>query len=163
MCEIFAIPCVGAIIEKIIDGEKYILLQTRFKCGGGNTNNKLEIPAGKLREYENIFAALRREVYEETGLIVTQISGENSITCSQIGEVETVSLEPFCVTQNMSGAYSIVLLTFICSAEGTLLDVTDETKNIRWLKVDEVKRMIDNNPNQFFFMHINALKKYLSQ
>ena len=29
--EKFAIPCVGAIIEKIINNEKYILIQTRQK------------------------------------------------------------------------------------------------------------------------------------
>ena len=29
--EIFAKPCVGAIIEKTIDGEKYMLIQTREK------------------------------------------------------------------------------------------------------------------------------------
>lgn len=27
--EIFAVPCVGAIIEKVISDEKYILIQTR--------------------------------------------------------------------------------------------------------------------------------------
>ncbi len=163
MCESFAIPCAGAIIEKNIDGEMYILLQTRFKRDGGETNNKLELPAGKIREYENIFEALRREVYEETGLTVTEIIGENSLTCGQIDEVNIVSFEPFCVTQNMSGAYSILLLTFICRAEGDLYESTDETQNIKWVKVDEVKRMIENEPQEFFFMHVNALKKYLSQ
>ena len=29
--ETFAIPCVGAIIEKVISNEKYILVQTRQK------------------------------------------------------------------------------------------------------------------------------------
>ena len=60
--EVFAKPCVGAIIEKNIYGEKCILLQTRRKPGGDDTNGKLEIPAGKIREYEGVFDALRREV-----------------------------------------------------------------------------------------------------
>ena len=141
---------------------KYLMLHRIKKENDLNKDKWIGI-GGKFEDKESPEDCLLREVYEETGLTVTQITGENSITCRQIGEVETVSLEPFCVTQNMSGAYSIVLLTFICSAEGTLLDATDETKNIRWYKVDEVKRMIDNNPNQFFFMHSNALKKYLSQ
>ena len=74
--EVFAKPCVGAIIEKNIDGIPHILLQTRQKPGGDETNGKLEIPAGKIREYEGIFDALRREVREETGLRITKISGE---------------------------------------------------------------------------------------
>lgn len=74
--EIFAKPCVGAIIEKIIDGEKYILVQTRQKEDGCETNGMIEIPAGKIREYENVFSALRREVREETGLEIIKIYGD---------------------------------------------------------------------------------------
>lgn len=72
--EKFAIPCVAAIIEKIINNEKYILIQTRQKENGAETNGMLEVPAGKIREYENIFEALRREVREETGLTITRRS-----------------------------------------------------------------------------------------
>ena len=75
--EKFAIPCVAAIIEKIINNEKYILIQTRQKEDGAETNGMLEIPAGKIREYENVFVALRREVKEETGLTITKILGED--------------------------------------------------------------------------------------
>lgn len=53
--EKFVIPCVAAIIEKIVNNEKYILMQTRQKEDGTETNGMLEIPAGKIREYENIF------------------------------------------------------------------------------------------------------------
>lgn len=34
--ETFAKPCVGAIIEKVIDNEKYILIQTRQKDDGNS-------------------------------------------------------------------------------------------------------------------------------
>ena len=90
--EIFAIPCVGAIIEKVISNEKYILIQTRQKEDGNETNSMIEIPAGKIREYENIFLALRREVWEETGLKITQIYGEDSTVDTQTGNVSTHSL-----------------------------------------------------------------------
>lgn len=163
MSEAFAIPCVGAIIEKNIDGENYILLQTRYKRDGGDTNNKLEIPAGKIREYENIFDALRREVYEETGLIVTDIVGENSTRQSYSKNVKVASFDPFCISQNLSGAYSIILLTFICKAEGDLLESTDETKNINWVKVSKVRMLLETEPDAFFFMHLNALNNYLSK
>ena len=160
--EVFAKPCAGAIIEKIIDGEKYILLQTRQKSGGGDTNGKLEIPAGKIREYEDVFSTIRREVLEETGLTVTKIYGEDLSTVTQVGNVKTVSFEPFCITQNFSGAYSIILNTFICEAEGEPLPSTDETQDIAWVNISEVRRIIENEPERVFFMHINALKKYLN-
>lgn len=159
--EIFAKPCVGAIIEKTVDDEKYILLQTRQKEDGEETNGMIEIPAGKIREYENIFSALRREVWEETGLKITKIQGESDIVSNQVGDITTISFEPYCVTQNLSGAYSIILNTFLCEAEGDLLDCTDETENIRWEKVSNLEQLIKEKPEKIFFMHLNALKKYL--
>ena len=161
MQEIFAKPCVGAIIEKTENGEKYILIQTRQKEDGNETNGMIEIPAGKIREYEDIFSTLRREVWEETGLRITKIQGESDIVSTQVGDVTTISFEPYCVTQNLSGAYSIILNTFLCEAEGDLLEYTNETQDIRWEKVSEIKRLIEESPEKIFFMHINALKKYL--
>ena len=162
MMEIFAKPCAGAIIEKIIDGEKHILLQTRQKSGGGDTNGKLEIPAGKIREYEDVFSTIRREVLEETGLTVTKIYGEELAAVTQVGEVKTISFELFCITQNLRGAYSIILNTFICEAEGETLPSTDEAQNIGWVNISVVRQIIENEPERVFFMHINALKKYLN-
>ena len=162
MMEIFAKPCAGAIIEKIIDGEKHILLQTRQKSGGGDTNGKLEIPAGKIREYEDVFSTIIREVLEETGLTVTKIYGEELAAVTQVGEVKTITFEPFCITQNLRGAYSIILNTFICEAEGETLPSTDEAQNVGWVNISEVRQIIENEPERVFFMHINALKKYLN-
>ncbi|MBQ3591798.1 MAG: NUDIX domain-containing protein [Clostridia bacterium] len=161
MKEQFAKPCVGAIIEKSIGGIPHILLQTRQKPDGDETNGKLEIPAGKFREYEGIFDALRREVREETGLMVTKINGEEAVVPVHSCGAETIAVEPFCVAQNQSGAYSILLLTFVCQAEGELLDRTEETEGIRWVPVSVVERMVREEPERFFFMHLQGLRKYL--
>ena len=128
--EKFAIPCVAAIIEKIINNEKYILIQTRQKENGAETNGMLEVPAGKIREYENIFEALRREVREETGLTITKILGEDKKISNLIKGNEAMSYTPYVITQNLSGAYSIILNTFLCEAEGKLLIETNESQNI---------------------------------
>jgi 8-oxo-dGTP pyrophosphatase MutT (NUDIX family) len=160
--EIFAIPCVGAIIEKTENTEKYILVQTRQKEDGKETNGMLEIPAGKIREYEDIFSALRREVWEETGLKITKIHGEEKTVSNLVGDINTISFEPYCITQNLSGGYSIILNTFLCEAEGNVLKATNETENVHWMKQMELKEMLDKTPEKIFFMHINALKKYLN-
>lgn len=110
--EKFAVPCVAAIIEKIVNNEKYILIQTRQKEDGAETNGMLEIPAGKIREYENIFEALKREVKEETGLTITKILGEDRQVSNLIDGNEVISYTPYCVTQNLSGVYSIILKYF---------------------------------------------------
>ena len=160
--EKFAVPCVAAIIEKIVNNEKYILIQTRQKEDGAETNGMLEVPAGKIREYENIFEALKREVKEETGLTITKILGEDRQISNLIGDNEVISYTPYCVTQNLSGAYSIILNTFLCGeAEGELLTETNESQNIHWIKIEELKKILKNNPEKIFLLHINALQKYL--
>lgn len=83
MVEVFAKPAVSAIIEKVEFGERFVLLQRRQKDNGGETNGLFEIAGGKVREYENIYDALRREVWEETGLKITEISGEDKQRCTR--------------------------------------------------------------------------------
>ena len=159
--EKFTVPCVAAIIEKIVNNEKYILIQTRQKEDGAETNGMLELPAGKIREYENIFEALRREVKEETGLSITKILGEDNQISNFIKGNEVISYTPYCITQNLSGAYSIILNTFLCEAKGELLTETNESQNIHWIKIEEFKKILKNNPEKIFLLHINALQKYL--
>lgn len=159
--EKFTVPYVAAIIEKIVNNEKYILIQTRQKEDVAETNGMLELLAGKIREYENIFEALRREVKEETGLSITKILGEDNQISNFIKGNEVISYTPYCITQNLSGAYSIILNTFLCEAKGELLTETNESQNIHWIKIKELKKIFKNYPEKIFLLHINALQKYL--
>lgn len=159
--EKFTVPCVAAIIEKITNNEKYILIQTRQKEDGAETNEMLELPDGKIREYENIFETLRREVKEEIGLSITKILGEDNQISNFIKGNEVISYTPYCITQNLSGAYSIILNTFLCEAKGELLTETNESQNIHWIKIKELKKIFKNYPEKIFLLHINALQKYL--
>ena len=52
MNERFAIPAIGAIVERTINGKKHIIIQERWKENGDETNGLYELPAGKIREYE---------------------------------------------------------------------------------------------------------------
>ena len=162
MVEHFAIPAASVILRKHVDEKEFILIQERQKSGGGKENGMLEIPGGKIREYENIFSALRREVKEETGLDVTRIQGEDEVIETIINGNKTISFTPFCTTQNLSGAYSLIVNIFICEAKGDLLVETNETQNLRWVNIEELKNMVKNNADQFFLMDVTALKKYFS-
>uniref|UniRef100_UPI004055E0CF NUDIX hydrolase n=1 Tax=Acetatifactor sp. TaxID=1872090 RepID=UPI004055E0CF len=161
MKETFAIPAVGAIIVKRVENDELILVQNRKKKNGDGLDGLLEIPAGKIREYENIFEALRREVWEETGLRLTVIQGEEESQFLDVDGDKTIVFSPYCVTQNLTGAYSIILSTFLCEAEGELLERTDETENIRWMRRDELKEIVEHSPERIFLMHVHALRKYL--
>jgi len=62
---------VSVIIERERDGDVEILLQTRWKPERDPIySGTLEIPAGGIHAYENIYDAAKREVWEETGLQV---------------------------------------------------------------------------------------------
>lgn len=161
MAETFAIPAVGAIIVKKVQDDEFILVQNRNKNNGDGMDGLLEIPAGKIREYESIFEALQREVWEETGLHLTVIQGKETSRFLDVDGNKTIMISPYCVTQNLSGAYSLILSTFLCEAEGELLERTNETENIRWMRRDMLKEIVDNSPESVFLMHVHALRKYL--
>jgi len=161
--EKFSKPAVGAIIEKVIDGIEHILIQERFKEDDVPENGLIEIPAGKVREFENTFDALRREVREETGLKLTEIQGEKGVIVCNCNGYTVISYNSFFSSQNLSGGYSIMLQTFICKAEGELLKQSDESRNIRWISIYNLKELIEKNESKFYPMHINALKKYISE
>ena len=165
MKERFAIPCTGAIIYKIENNDIFVVIQTRQKTGGGEENGLIELPAGKIREYEDIQDALKREVFEETGLKVCEIySDKSEITeTDKTRDFETKNITPYYITQNLSGGYSIILMTFLCKATGVILDSTDETQNIEWVNILELRKMLQVNREQFFPMHILALKKFINE
>ena len=160
MEEKFAKPAIGAIVERMINGKKHIIIQERWKENGNETNGQYELPAGKIREYENAYDTVRREVFEETGLKVTKILGEEEMLYSR--DLETINFMPFCVTQNLKNAYSIICNHFICEAEGEPVTETNESRNIRWIAIEELAELLRNNRNKFFIMNVDALEKYLT-
>lgn len=89
-----------------------------------------------------------------------EIYGEDLSVYTQTGNVSIFSFQPFCITQNLSGAYLIILNTFLCEAEGNLIKSTNETENVHWIRTVELRQMLNEQPEKMFYMHINALKKY---
>lgn len=159
--EKFMKPGVGGIIEQTIDGMKHILMQERCKEDAPSEEGLLEIPAGKIREFENIFDCLRREIREETGLEVTEIVGEENSVIYELNGYRVLSYEPFANAQNTQGSYPIMVQIFICKAKGELAVETNETKRLRWVPVKELQELIDKQHHRFYPMHVNTLRKYI--
>lgn len=160
MNEKFAIPAVGGIIEGEIQGEKAILIQTRKK-DAREGSGYFEIPAGKIREFENIFECLRREIKEETGLNVKKIHGENTSLLVKNNEYEVLGYEPFYCSQNTKGVYPIMVNTFLCEVEGEQLKSSEEADSIGFITLSELRKELSQNRDKFYPMHIAALEKYL--
>ncbi len=160
MTELLSKPAAGGIIEKEVDGEVYILMQERYK-GNVQENGWLEIPAGKIREFENIYDCLRREIFEETGLTVTYIQGEEEAVITEHKGYKVLNYTPFSCSQNVDGEYPIMVQVFICRASGKELDESNESRNIRWVSINDLRDMLRDNEDSFYPMHISTLKKYL--
>lgn len=159
--EVFTMPAAAGIIEKEIDGIDYILIQERWKEGKEAENGLLEIPGGKIREYENVFDCLRREIMEESGLKVTYIEGESEARIYENHGYRVVNYQPFTCSQNIQGTYAIMVEVFLCRAEGEPATETNETQNIRWVPVVEAAQLVEDHKERFFPMHLAALEKYV--
>ncbi len=158
--ERFCIPGVGGILESNIDGKDYILLQERHKKEARNEAGLIEIPAGKIREFENIFDCLRREIKEETGLDIIEIKGEKESEFVEAEDYRVINYEPFSSSQNIIRGYPIMVQVFICKVCGELLTESNESKNMRWTTLEELEELV-HNPQLLYPMHIATLKKYL--
>lgn len=158
--ERFSIPAVGGIIEDNIGGKDVILMQKRVK-NTRDGDGLLEIPAGKLREFEDVFTCLRREIKEETGLDVIEIEGEKTTTKVKEDEYCVLNYEPFSISQNICGKYPIMVQIFICKAIGKLLGSSNESKEIQWISLEDLKDKLERSQSVFYPMHITTLKKYL--
>lgn len=160
MLEKFQIPGVAGIIIKVEHGIKKILIQERAKSDEPTEKGLIEIPAGKIREFENIFDTLRREVFEETGLNVTEVLGEESADIVQQRGYKVVSVEPYYISQNLSGSYPKIVTIFLCQAEGEMVVKSNESENIRWIVVGELRELLLSQPEKFYPMYVSVLLKY---
>ncbi|RPI79712.1 MAG: NUDIX domain-containing protein [Desulfobacteraceae bacterium] len=158
--EKFAVPGAGGILEKEIGSIRHILLQERCKAEAPAETGLLEIPAGKIREFENIFDCLRREVREETGLEVLKIEGEKEAVVYENAGYQVLHYTPFSSAQNLKGVYPIMVQIFICRVAGEVARKTNETRNLRWVSIAELSRDLASFPERFYPMHVETLKKY---
>ena len=70
-----SIPVVSAILFTKEDNELRVFIQTRWKPKASPTySGMIEIPAGGIDSYENVYDALKREVKEEIGVDIEIIS-----------------------------------------------------------------------------------------
>lgn len=150
-----------ALIERIENKQVELLVQIRNKPYEGDT--RLELPGGRVDEFESLIEALRREVREETGLDLTQIEGLDDRLETQAATANVECLKPFAVYQTLRGPVDSMGVYFRCQAQGTLLVVGDETVQIKWMPVVEITALLRADPEQFSWVDRAGLTFYLKQ
>src|SRR5438552_14767154 len=101
------------------DGEEpEILVQTRWKPERDPLySGTLEIPAGGMHVYENVYDAVKREVLEETGLRVTSFSPDIRTKTYAPKDDDCFAFVPFCCQQQLKGGLPRVGFVFLCQVE----------------------------------------------
>lgn len=148
-----------AIIEQKTADGLMILVQVRNKPYEGG--KWLELPGGRVEEFESLVTALRREVREETGLEVTLIEGLDTRLETGSMDANVECLVPFAVYQTIRGPVDSIGIYFLCHAEGQLLITGDETENINWISVEQVAQWMRDEPEKFDWVDRAGLLYYL--
>lgn len=156
------IPVVSAIVERVKDGKKEILVQTRWQPEiDPKYSGTIEIPAGWIDRYENVYEAVKREVFEETGLRVKKIIPEVKTKEYSPRDDSNFAFVPFCCQQQLKGGKPWVGFVFLCEAEdGELRHQEEETKDVRWIEVKELKKIFENTPKKIFTLQLGVLEYY---
>jgi 8-oxo-dGTP diphosphatase len=115
------IPGVGALI---IDGNRILLVER----GKEPLKGYWSLPGGVLETGETLDQAIRREVLEETGLIIEP--------------VEVVEIfERIMRDAEGRAEYHYVLIDYLCRVTGGMLAAADDASRAEWFDREELPRL----------------------
>jgi len=160
------IPVVTAILErKGRDGRILVYLQERWKPQVSPGYSGLwELPCGGVEPYENILDALKREVKEECGLIITNIvSNKHNRIYHPRANDRAYSCRPFIchgVTETRNGLPWLGF-AFICQVKGRVKINKDEARNPSWFTIKDLRHLVAKMPDKIFPLHLPVLDYYL--
>ncbi len=159
-------PVVSAILQKKDKSGIKIFIQTRWKpLVDSPYSGMLEIPAGGIGAYEDVYSALKREVREECGLKVVKIlqNFKSSIE-KPTSKDKSYVFKPFLCQQVLSTRNGLpwIGFVFLCEVSGKVKMQKSEAKDPQWLSTKELEKVIKKNPKKIFPLQLPVLKFYLN-
>ena len=160
-----SIPVVSAIVERLHNEKVEVLIQTRWQPESDlKYSGTLEIPSGWIGKYETVYDALRREVFEETGLTVVKIKPETKTEIYSVTDDSAFAFSPFCCHQQIRNGLPWIGFVFICEVDDAEpRPQENESKNIRWIEKSKLKEIFKESPEKIFTFHLGVLDLYFKE
>ena len=111
-------PTVGAII---FNPDNKILL-----CKSHKWNNKYVIPGGHIELGEKMEEALKREIFEETGL--------------KIYDIKLISLKESVFSNTFHEGKHFIFIDYICKTNSYDVTLNDEAEEYEWVDLSEINK-----------------------
>ena len=109
-----------------------------------------------------MYDAVKREVWEETGLRVTRFSPDIQTKIYAPKDDDCFAFVPFCCQQQLKGGLPRVGFVFLCHVEDAEpVPQHDEVRDIRWMKVSELRQIFEETPEKIFTLQLGVLEYYL--
>jgi 8-oxo-dGTP pyrophosphatase MutT (NUDIX family) len=159
---------ISAILQKKDrNGKALVYLQERWKPKASPTySGMIEIPAGGIDGYENVYDALKREVKEECGLNVVQVVNDfQSETYEYKKNDKSFVFKPFICQQVLStnGGLPWVGFVFVCEVDGVVKINKNEARNPHWVSLKELYTLVYDHPEKIFPLQLPVLKYYVGK
>lgn len=157
---------VSAILIRRFGKENKIFLQTRWKPKTSpRYSGMIEIPAGVINDYENVYEALKREVKEECGLEITRILDDYQSPISNPRKHDKAFVfRPFICQQALATDKGLpwIGFVFLCEVTGEVKINPHEAKDPRWITVKDLKKLISAEANKIFPLQLPVLEYFIS-
>ncbi|OIO17077.1 hypothetical protein AUJ29_01975 [Candidatus Kuenenbacteria bacterium CG1_02_38_13] len=161
------VPIISALLIKKMSGKIKLFLQERWKPQvSPNYLGLLEIPAGGIDAYENVYLALKREVYEECGLKIIRIIDDYRGVILKPSKSDAVFVfRPFVCQQMLKteGGLPWIGFVFVCEVAGKIKMNKKEAGNPQWVSIDELKILLEKHPKKFFPLQLPVLKYFVEK
>ena len=144
------------LLVREVENEKQLIIQLRKKEGEPEV---YELPGGRINEFERIVDGLKREIFEETGLKVKSIHGEQEAIITKGNSFTMECIKPFSAYQTIEGPVDSFGIHFICEVEGELLTTGDDTADIHWASRQEIQNLIE--AHKFLEIDLPAVMMFL--
>lgn len=151
------VPNVAAVVYSEARGE--ILLQRRDKVGEA-VRGRLEVPGGRWRAGESAAAAVRREVFEETGVSVIEMLTDSTEFDFPAGLAMEAS-RPAVVVAGLHGAYPAVLVAYECIGVGIPRPLAGESAAPAWWGLGDARDHLERDPDDFVWQSAVILRTLL--